>query len=319
MKRLLLICASLCMAAIAAAQDYPSKPIRFITPYPPGGTTTLLSRLVGQKLTDSWGQPVIVENRPGGNTIIGTEAAAKSPPDGYTILLAASSHILSPLLLPRLPYDTIKDFTAIATLASTEQLLVLHPTLAANNLREFIALAKSRPGQLNYASTGSGGIQHLASEFFNILAGVRLQHIPYKGSGPALIDLIGGQIQVYFAPPINAIPHVKGGKLRAIAVSGESRLSALPQVPTFSQAGLAGFDVRTYSGVVAPAGTPQAIVTKLATEIARILAAHDVRDSLASQGMDTFINGPEQYAALMKADMAKFAKVIKTANIKLDE
>ena len=307
------------IAGLAAAQQaYPSKSIRFIVPFPPGGTTDQLARLVGQKLTESWDQQVIVDNRPGGNTIIGSEALVKSPADGYTILLTSIAHVIVPSLLPT-PYDAIKDFAAVATIASNELVLVLHPSVPANTLQELIALAKSRPGQLNYASTGSGTINHLAGELLNIRTGIKLQHIPYKGAAPALVDLIGGQVQMFINHPIAVIPYIRSGKVKAISISGESRLSVLPQVPTFSEAGLPGFDLKNWAGVAAPAATPKAIIDKLSAEIARILNLPEVKEKLVGQGMDPFISSPEQAAALMKADLAKFIKVIKAANIKMDQ
>ncbi|MFH1604381.1 MAG: tripartite tricarboxylate transporter substrate binding protein [Pseudomonadota bacterium] len=305
-------------SSVAAQQDYPSKPIRFITPFAPGGSTTIVARLFGQKLTESWGQPVIVDNRPGGNTIIGTEALTKAPPDGYTILLVLNSHVINSLLTANLPYDTFKDFAPVATIASSEYVLVINPSVPAKNLQEFIALAKSKPGQLNYASAGSGGIAHLGTELFNIMAGIKMQHIPYKGSGPALTDVIGGQVQMYLCSPAGAIPHVKSGRLKAIAVSGETRLSALPQVPTFTEAGLPGFDTKSWQGVLAPAGTPQHIINKLSSEMAKIAVMPDIRNKLVSLGMGPFYSTAEQFAALMQADKAKFAKLIKAANIKLE-
>ena len=301
----------------AAAQPYPSKPIRLITPFPPGGTTTPLARLIGQKLSESWGQQVIVDNRPGGNTIIGTEALAKSPPDGHTIMVMTSAHVVNPNLLTT-PYDAIKDFAAVATLTSSEFVLAINASVPANNLQELIALAKSRPGQLNYASSSSGGTTHLAGAFFSILAGIKAQHVPYKGGGPALTDLLGGQVQMFFNTPIVFLPHFKSGRLKAIAISGEKRNSSLPQVPTFTEAGLPGFYVGYWNGVLAPAGTPKAIIDKLSAEIGRILATPDAKDKLLSQGLDPFISTPEQFAALMKADMLRFANIIKSANIKLE-
>ncbi len=301
----------------AAQQAYPNKPIHFITPYPPGGGTTIVARLIGQKLTESWGQQVLVDNRPGGNTIIGSEALVRSPPDGYTIMIQASNHAINPHLLV-LPYDPIKDFAPVATVSSNDYVLVVHPSVPANNLQQFIALAKSRPGQLNFASVGTGSPQHLAGELFNIMTGVRMQHIPYKGSGQILPDLIGGQVQLAFMNPLNASPHIKTGQLKAIAIAGETRLSALPQVPTFTEAGLPGFEMRNWYGVFAPAGTPKELIDKLSTEIAKIMAMPDIKEKLASQGAQPFISTPDQFAALIKADMAKFAKIIKTANVKLD-
>jgi len=319
MGRILTAAVLLAIAGFTAAQQsYPNKPIRFISPFPPGGGTTIVARLIGQKLTESWGQQVLVDNRPGGNTIIGSEALVRSAPDGYTIMIQASTHATNPNLLA-LPYDSIKDFAPVATVSSNEYMLVVNPSIPANNLQEFIALAKSKPGQLNFASTGTGSPQHLAGELFNIMTGVKMQHIPYKGSGQILPDLIGNQVQLAFMNPLNAVPHVKAGQLKAIAISGDARVPALPQVPTFTEAGLTGFDVRNWYGVFAPAATPKQIIDKLANEIARIMALPDIRDKLASQGAEPFVTTPEQFAALIKADIAKFGKIIKTANIRLDK
>jgi len=306
------------VGSAAAQQDYPSKPIRFITPFAPGGSTSIVTRLIGQKMTESWGQQVIVDNRPGGNTIIGTDALAKAPPDGYTIILVLNSHVINPLLIAHLPYDTVKDFAPVATVVAAEYLLVISPSVPANTLQEFIALAKSKPGQLNYASSGSGGVTHLASELFNMTVGAKLQHIPYKGTGPALTDLIGGQVQMYLCNPAAAIPYVKNGKLKGIAVSGKHRLQALPQVPTFEEGGLPGLNARTWQGVLAPAGTPKPIINKLSSEMAKIMVMPDIRDKLVGMGLEPFYTNPEQFAALMKEDMAMFAKVIKAADIKLE-
>jgi tripartite-type tricarboxylate transporter receptor subunit TctC len=304
---------------VAIAQvPYPTRPIRFISPFAPGGSTTAMARLIGQKLTESWGYNVIVDNRPGGNTIIGTDALAKSTPDGHTIILTTNTHVINPSLFPKLPYDPIKDFAPVGNIYSSEFILVINPSVPANNLQELIALAKAKPGQLNYATTGAGGSSHLANELLNILAGIKTQHIPYKGAGPALVDLIGGQVQMFINNPLTVIAHIKNGRLRAIAVTGEARVPALPQVPTFTESGLPGLDVKPWFCVLAPAGTPKPVIGKLSTELARIIAMPDVQEYLAKQGMNPFSSTPEQLATLMKADMAKWAKVIKSANIKLE-
>jgi len=302
---------------IAAQQIYPSKPIRFITPYPAAGGNDILARLIGQKLTESWGQQVVVEDRPGGNTVIGTEAVAKSPPDGYTIIMTTSSHVIMPSLL-HLPYDPIKDFAAVATVAGTELMLVIHPSVPAKNLQEFIALAKAKPGVLSYGTGGSGNPNHLAAVLLEILAGIKMQHVPYRGAAPIIADLMGGQVQLSFLSLINVESQIKSGRLKAIAVSGDKRMSALPQVPTFTEAGLPNMDIKQWYGVLAPAGTPRAIIDKLANEIARILAMPDVQAKLAQQGADPLITTPDQFAAQMRADLARYAKTIKTANIKLE-
>ena len=307
------------IAGICAAQPvYPSRPIHFITPYAAGGSTSVTAHLIGQRLSESLGQPVIVENRPGGNTIIGTEALVKSAPDGYTILLTTSGHLTTGALL-NTPYDVIKDFAPVATLVSAEQMLVINPRVPANNLLEFIALAKSKPGQLNYGTPGAGGPSHVTMELFSILAGIKMQHIPYKGAGQSMTDVIGGQVQLTFSNPINIVAHIKGGKLKGLAISGAKRSSVLPQVPTFTEAGLPGFEASLWHGVLAPAGTPKGIIDKLSVEIARILAMPEIREKLASQGTEPFTTTPEQFGALLKAELARYTKVIKTANIKMED
>ena len=306
------------IAGPSVAQLYPNKPIRFITPYPPGGGTSVVARIVGQKLTEKWGQQVLVDNRGGGNTIIGTEIGAKASPDGYTILFVDSTLAILPNFSSSLPYDTLRDFAPVATLTRIPFMLVLHPSLSANNLQELLALAKSKPGQLTYASSGNGGQGHLAMEVLSQLTSVKLQHIPYKGGGPALTDLLGGHVQMHINVPINLIGPVKSGRLKAMAITGESRLAALPQLPTFAEAGVPNFDVSYWQGVVAPAGTSPLIVDKMSTELAKILSMSDVKERLNSQGADPFISNPQQFAAMIKAELMKYGKVIKAANIKLD-
>ncbi len=297
--------------------SYPNKPIRFITPYAPGGSTSVMARLMGQHLTERWGQNVIIDNRPGGNTIIGTEALMRSAPDGYTIMLTTSTHaILSSLT--KTPYDPIRDFSPVATIGVAPQVLVLNASLAANTVQEVIALAKSRPGQLNFGSSGAGGPTHLSGELFNIIAGIKTQHIPYKGAAPVLVDLIGGQVQMFYSVPSNIVAHVKGGRIKAIAVTGNTRLSALPQVPTFAEAGLPGFDVKTWNGVLAPAGVPKPIIDKMSAEIGAMLALPAVRERLDGIGMIPMVSTAEQFAAMIKADIATYLKVIRTANIRID-
>jgi tripartite-type tricarboxylate transporter receptor subunit TctC len=301
----------------AAQQAYPNKPIRFISPNAPGGSTTAVARLVGQKLTESWGQQVIVDNRPGGNGYIGGETLARATADGYTLMLISPTHIITPLLIPA-PYDAIRDFTPVAAVSSTEFVLVVHPAVQANSLQELIALAKAKPGQLNYASAGSGSPTNLVAELFSMMAAVRMQHIPYKGGGPALIELIGGQVQLAFQIPVSAIPHIRGGRIKAIAVSGETRLPALPQVPTFTEGGMPGYSVTSWYGIIAPAGVPKPIVDRLSAEVARYLSLPEFKEKLLGQGMAALVASPEQFGAMMKIDTAKYAKVIKAANIRAD-
>jgi tripartite-type tricarboxylate transporter receptor subunit TctC len=304
------------VAAYAQA-NYPTKPIRWIVPFVPGGSTTIIARLLGQKLTESWRQSVVVDNRGGGNTIIGSEAMVRAAPDGYTILQVTTTHVINPNLLAT-PYDAVKDFAPVGTLVATETLMVVSPSVPANTLQELIALAKAKPGQLNFGSSGSGTTNHLAMELFAMLAGIKLQHVPYKGAGPGVIDLMGGRIQIFTNNALPLTAFVKSGKIRAIAVSGETRLRSLPEVPTFTQAGLPGYEVKSWQGIMAPAKTPKPIVEKLSQALARILQLPEVTETLLTMGADPFVSTPEQFAALIKTDLVRYAKLIKAAHIRLD-
>lgn len=320
-----------CLAAVAAlawagtagsafaqaGQPYPSKPIRFVVPFPPGGSVDPLARILGQKMSESFGQQVIVDNKPGGNTVIGTEFTAKSPPDGYTILLTATSHVTNPLLVAT-SFDPIKDFTPIATLGATDMILVVHPSVPANTVQELIALAKSRPGTLNYASAGSGNPNHLAGELFNMMAGTKTTHVPYKGGGPAITDLVGGQVQMHFGSPISVLPHIRSGRLKPIAVTGQQRMVALPQVPTIAEAGVPGYEMKIWYGVLGPANMPREVATRLNGELNRIMALPDVKEKLDAGGMQQFSISNEQFTTLLRDDSAKFARIVKDGNIKLD-
>jgi tripartite-type tricarboxylate transporter receptor subunit TctC len=319
--RLLAAIVLISVAGIAAAQPqaFPAKPIRLIVPFAAGGNTSVLGLLLGEKLTKAWGQPVIVDHRPGGNTVIGAEALAKSAPDGYTILLTNNSHVINPSLVATLPYDPVKDFAPVATVYASEFVLAMNPSVPANNLKEFIALAKSRPGQLNYSSSGAGGAGHLLAELFNSTAGVDIRHIPYKGGAPAITDTISGQVQITYSTPNNLVQHFQSGKLKALAVTGETRYAGLPQVPTFAEAGLPSVDVKNWQGLFAPAGTPRTIIDKFAAEIVNILSMPDVRENLVSQGANPYIRNPDQFAELVRTEIAKYAKIIKTANIKIEK
>jgi tripartite-type tricarboxylate transporter receptor subunit TctC len=316
----MLACAVFLAIAVPAGaqQAYPNKPVRLISPNPPGGSTTFYGRLIAQKLTDAWGQQVILDNRGGGNGFIAGEIVAKSVPDGYTLEIVTGTHLIAPLLIPA-PYDTIKDFVQIASFVRNETILVVHPTLPVSTLQEFIALAKSRPGQLDYATSGSGSPLHLSGVWFEQLAGVKMLPVPYKGGGPAVTDLIGGQVHASFQTPVAVIPHVRAGRLKPIAITGEKRLGNLPQVPTFAESGLPEFrSVSGSQGIIAPAGTPASIVNKIANDIAKIVAMPDFIQTLIDQGADPTYSNPEQYAAHTKADVARFAKLIKDAGIKLE-
>ncbi|MGE4240181.1 Bug family tripartite tricarboxylate transporter substrate binding protein [Ramlibacter sp.] len=305
------------LASAVRAQDFPNRPMRLVVPYPPGGGITPLARLYGEKITEALGQAVIVDNRPGGNTAIGTDAVAKAPPDGHTLLLTLNTHALLPFL-QQTPYDALKDFTPIASIAAGEQLMVVPSALPVNSLQELIAMAKAKPGELNYASAGAGTINHVSGESFKLATGIRMAHVPYKGGGPAIIDLIAGRVQMYMAVPLSLIPHIESGRLKPIAITGDKRFPALPNVPTFAEAGLAGFDARASYWVLAPANTPRAIAERLSSELGRISNLPDMRERLSSLGLAPFVSNPDQLARLMQADSVRFGQVVKTANIKLD-
>lgn len=301
-----------------AQPAYPNKPIRLIVPFPPGGAFSPLARLLGQKITESWGQSVVIDNRPGASTMIGTESLVRSPPDGHTLMLAGGNLVLVPMLF-KASYDPMKDLVPVATFARTELVLVIHPAVPATTLKEFIAYAKSMPGKLNYATPGAGGSQHLAHELLNLAADIKTAHIPYKGGGPALTDLLGGQVEMFFSTVLIAMPHIQGGKVRGLAVTGRNRSQMLPGVPTFNEAGLPGLDeIGSWYGIISPASTPKAIVDKLANEIANYMAMPDFKERILEQGLELFPADPAQFAALLKADLARFTRIIKAANIKLE-
>ena len=301
-----------------SGHGYPVKPIRVIVPYGPGGIADTLARLVGQKLTAAWGQPVIVENRPGAGTNLGSELVAKAAPDGYTILSAGIANTVGPALYSKLPYDPIRDFAWITNMAKVPIMLVAHPSFPARNAKEIIALAKAKPGSIAYASAGIATSGHLAGELFKSTTGVDMTHVPYKGSAGALIDTISGQVPLYFGAMASPMPHVKTGKLRAIGVTTLKRASAAPDIPTLDEQGLKGFETVTWYGYAAPAGTPKEIVSKLNAEVVRIIKLPDVRDRLASEGADFVGDTPEALTAFVKAEIVKWNKVVKLSGAKID-
>lgn len=310
-----------CVAGVgpAAAQAWPAKPIRMVIPFPAGGTTDILGRIAAQKLSESLGQQVIPDNRPGAAGNIGTEVVAKAAPDGYMLLTAPGSTLtIHPSLYAKLGFDPLRDFAPVTVLAAVPNVLVVHPSLPARSVKELIALAKAKPDALNYASTGAGQSTHLAMELFKTMAGVKITHVPYKGSAPAVTDLLGGHVSLMFDNMPSAAPHVKAGKLRPLAVSTLKRSPLLPEIPTVAEAGLPGFEVSVWFAVLAPAGTPRAVVDRLNQVLVNALQAPDVRERLSSQGAEPIGNSPEQFTALMKRDLAKWAKVVKAAEIKLD-
>jgi tripartite-type tricarboxylate transporter receptor subunit TctC len=294
---------------------YPSKPIRFIVGFPPGGTNDIVARAVGQKLTESLKQSIVVENRGGANTAIASELFVRMPPDGYTIMLNAPGHATNPSLM-KLPFDPIKDFTFITLLAESQNLLVLHPSFPPKSVKELIAISKKRPGEINYGSSGTGTTVHLSAELFQYMTGVKWVHIPYKGGGPAIIELLAGHHVLYFGNVPSVIQHVRAGKLRPLAVTGAKRSIAVPEIPTVAESGVPGFLVTTWYGVSAPARTPRPIIDKLNAEMVRALNLPDLRTRLANDGADPVGNTPEQYTAFVENEITKWAKVIKAAGIK---
>lgn len=306
------------VATGAIAQAYPSKPIRLIVGFSPGGSTDITARLVGQKLSASLGQPVVIDNKPGAGSNIGAEAAAKAAPDGYTLLMGTIANSINYSLYKDLPYDLIKDFTAVTQTTSMLSFLVIHPSLPVRSVKEFIALAKSKPGELNYASSGVGNSPHLAGEMFKMMAAVNMVHIPYKGTGPELNDLLAGHIKIAFETTPAVLPHVKAGKLLALAINSAKRTPLLPDVPTMSEAGVPGFEMTSWNGLVFPAGTPKEIVTRVYQETVKALQTPDVHEKLSSLGAEPVGSTPEQFAAHIQAETKKWAKVIKEANVKAD-
>ena len=310
---------SVAVPAAVYAQTWPTKPVRMIIPFPPGGTTDILARVAAQKLSEALGQQVVPDNRAGAAGNIGTELVAKAPPDGYTLVTAPGSTLtIHPSLYAKLGFDPLKDFAPITILAAVPNLLVVHPSLPARNVKELIALAKAKPGQLNYASTGAGQSTHLSMELFKTMAGVKITHVPYKGSAPAVTDLLGGHVSLMFDNMPSALPHVKAGKLRALAVSSLKRSPSAPEIPPVAESGLPGFEVSVWFGVLAPAATPKPILERLNQVLVKALQAPDVRERLASQGAEPVGNTPEQFTQQMKRDLAKWAKVVKDADIRLD-
>ena len=303
----------------AHAQTYPRSPIKIVVPFPPGGGTDLLARLLGQKLNESWGQPVVTDNRAGANGTIGAAIVSKSPPDGYTLLLVPSGFAVNPSMYPKLPYNTDKDFAPITQLAASPLLVLVHPSLPVASIKDLIALAKARPGQINYASSGIGSPPHLATEHFKSMAGVNMVHIPYKGGGPAIVDLLAGHVSVYFNAILQALPYAKSGKLRALAVTSPQRFAAAPDVPTIAEAALPGYEMTNWYGLLAPGATPKDVVTKINAEVTKILNFADVKERLLADGAMVIGSTPEQFAAFLRQETAKFAKVVKASGMAISE
>ena len=315
MRKLFLLL--LVWAASASAQQWPAKPLRYIVPFPPGAFNDTLARTLSAELPKTLGQPVIVENRPGGNTIIGTELAARSPADGYTLFGAALPFSVIQSLY-KTSFDVTKDFAPITLAGVTPNLLVANPGVPFNSVKELIAYAKANPGKLNYASTGNGTSNHLSFELFKTMTGTQVTHVAYKGSAPAVTDLIAGQVQVMFDNTPNVLPHVKAGKLKALGVSSRSRTSQAPEIPTVDEAGVPGYDVGVWFGVLTVAGTPREVVQRLNTEMVKILTSAEIKERFGRMGVDVVAGSPEHFSGFLKSEVARWAKVVQDAGIKAD-
>lgn len=303
----------------AAAQAYPAKSIRFIVPFPPGGGNDTIARLIGQKLTAATGQQVLVDNRPGAGGAIGAEAAAKSPADGYTMFLAGvATHGINPNLRRKIPYDPLRDFDAVSLIASAPLLVVVHPSLPIKSVKQLVALAKARPGQINYASNGAGGSSHLAVELFDMMSGTKMTHIPYKGLAPALTDLLSGEVQVMFSSAVAMLPQVKAGKLRAIAMTGARRSPAIPDIPTVAEAGVPGYETGSWYGIVVPAGTPRAAIDRLSKEIIAIVRAPEITSRLNDEAVIPVGSTPAEFSTHIRNELTRWAKTIKQAGLTLE-
>ncbi len=313
MKMLLVVIACACASAIAA--DYPARPIRLISPFTPGGGNDFVSRAVAVAMTKNIGQSVVVDNRPGANTIVGMEIVAKAVPDGYTLIMTSSTQAINATLYPKLPYDSVRSFAPITIVGSSPLIIAVPQSSPIKSVTDLIATARAKPGELTYPSAGTGNATHLGGELFASMAGVTLTHVPYKGSGPGLTDLSAGRLAVAFSTALSVVPFVNGGRLRAIAVTSAKRSSFMPDLPTVAESGLPGYEAGSWYGVIAPAGTPRPIVMRLHAEIVKVLALSDVRDRLVSQGIDPVGNTPEQFAAYIQSEIVKWAKIIKATGV----
>ena len=306
-------------AAHAQSPRYPSKPVRMVVGFPAGGPSDILGRLVAQKLTEALGQQTVVDNRPGASGIIGAEHVAKSAPDGYTLLTIPATHAVSPSIYKKVPFDSVRDFTMVALIAEGPFILVVHPSLPVKNVQELIALARKRPGELNYASASLGGLPHLSGELLKNMTGIRMNHIPYKGAAPATTDVVAGHVSIMFNNMLSAVPQIKSGRLRPLGVTTRKRSAALPDVPTIAESGVKGYEVSGWYGVLAPAGLPTELLTRLNTEINRGMRQPDVIKRLAVEGMDAVTSTPDEFSQRMQREIAKWAGVVKAAGITADQ
>lgn len=305
-------------AALAQAAPYPQRPVRLIVPFAPGGGADNLARTLHAALNDALGQAIVIDNRGGGGGIIGTEMTAKAPPDGYTLALVTTGHTVNPSLFARVPYDALRDFEGISLLASQPNVLVVHPSVPAKSVQDLVVLARAKPGAMNFASGGNGSSPHLSGELLKLATGVVISHIPYKGAGPGIADLVGGHVQMMFVGPISIESHVRGGRLRALAVADSKRLTILPEVPTMAEAGFRGIETGTWYALLAPARTPSAVVERLHDVFAKVMRAPDMTARLNKQGMDVVTSTPAELAEFMKSELSKWGKVVKAAKLRID-
>jgi len=313
----LIVAVALCAAGgVAQSQNYPTKPVRIIVPFPPGGGSDYIARLIAPPLTKVFGQQFIVDNRGGAGSTLGTEVAFKSPADGYTLLLISGSFTTSPSLYKNLKYDPLNDMVPVIQTEDGPYVITIHPSLPVKTVKQLVALARSKPGNINYASTGQGGITHLATELFRMMAGVNITHIPYKGTGPALTDVLGGQVQILFGSAPATVPHVRTGKLRGLGVTTPKRIAALPDMPTISEAGVPGYEVVLWYGVLGPKGLPKDIVARWNSEIKRIIQTQEMKGRFANEGLTPAPGTPGDFAKVLKRDIEKWMKVVKDANVK---
>ena len=316
--RPLLGAALLAIAAAAPAQGYPTKPVRFIIPFAPGGGNDFIARVLSTKLTAAWGQQVVVDNRPGAAGNLAAETTARAAPDGHTVFQFNVANTIAPSLYRKITYDPVADFAAVTQLATSPFILVAHPSVRAASVKEFIALAKAERGKLNYASSGNGGVSHLLTEMFKTMAGIEMTHVPYSGAGPALIDLLGGQVQMMFAVPTTVLPHIKSGKLRGLGISSARRSPLVPELPTVAESGVTGYEGGTWYGVVVPAKTPPAIVTQLHRDFVSALRAQDVQERLATQGVELVGSTPAEFARFIRSEIPKWAKAVRVSGARVD-
>lgn len=313
-SRSIAMCA-LALAWSAHAQTYPTKPVRIIVPFAPGGNTDFTARAIAERMSPVLKQQVVVDNRPGGATNIGSEVVARAAPDGYTLLMAGASNAINMSLFRKLPYDTLRDFDPIILCVQGANVLVVHPSVPARNLKELIALAKAQPGKLNFASSGLGSSNHMAGELLKVMAGINIVHVPYKGNAPAITDLLGGHVEMNFSGVPALVPHIQSGRVRAIAIGSLKRFPALPQVPTFDESGLKGYEATTWFGLMAPAKTPKDIVSRWNSEVDRILKSSELHDRFINEGIEPMGGSPESFARFIRAEIDKYARVIKAAQV----